>query len=326
MPSLKRRRLAGLALALTGAGFGGAARAQATFPDKPLRLVVPFPPGSGTDIIGRLLGQQMAADFGQPVVVDNRPGASTIVGTEIVAKAAPDGYTMVMASNNHAINPALFQGKLPFDPIKDFAAVAQVAILPFILVVNPALPVSSLKELVALAGKERLTYASTGNGTPPHVAGEMLKTAAKVAITHVPYKGSAAAVQDVVGGQVSMMFVNVPSGLSLIRAGKLRALAVGTHKRIPAMPELPTVAELGYPGFDVSLWMGLLVPAGTPADVIDKLSQETRRALDDPGLRRKIEEQGAEPEYRGPAAFQQFMVGEVKRFGELVKAVDLKVD
>jgi tripartite-type tricarboxylate transporter receptor subunit TctC len=310
-----------LALAL-GAGV----HAQAPYPDKPIRLVVPFPAGSGTDIIGRLLGQQMSLDFNQPVIVDNRPGASTIVGTDIVAKSPPDGYTMVMASNSHAMNPSLFEGKLPFDSIKDFAAVGEVAVLPFILVVNPKLPVKTLPELIALAKKGGLTYASTGNGTPPHVAGEMLKRAAKVDITHIPYKGSAAAVQDVVSGQVSMMFVNVPSGLSLVQAGKLRVLAVGSPKRITAMPDVPTVAELGYPGFDVSLWMGLLMPAGTPAGVVDRMSKEVEHALADPALARKIEEQGAEPAYTPPAVFSKFVADETKRFDELVKEVGLRVD
>jgi tripartite-type tricarboxylate transporter receptor subunit TctC len=313
------------ALALSLAVVTGA-QAQSTYPDKPVRLVVPFPAGSGTDIVGRILAQQMTTDFGQTVLVDNRPGASTIVGTDIVAKAVPDGYTMVMASNNHAMNPALFEGKLPFESIKDFAAVGQVAILPFILVVNPQIPAKNLEELIALAKKGGLTYASTGNGTPPHVAGEMLKRVAKIDITHVPYKGSAAAVQDVVSGQVPMMFINVPSGLSLMKAGKLRALAVGTSKRIVMMPDLPTVAELGFPGFDVSLWMGLLMPAGTPADIIDTMSKETAKALADPAVRKKIEEQGAEPAYMPPAAFSKFIVDEAKRFGELVKEVGLRVD
>jgi len=313
--------------ALVGAlAVATAVQAQSSYPDKPVRLVVPFPAGSGTDIVGRILAQKMTEDFGQTVLVDNRPGASTIVGTDIVAKSPPDGYTMVMASNNHAMNPALFSGKLPFDSIKDFATVGQVAILPFILVVNPQVPANTLAELIALAKKGGLTYASTGNGTPPHVAGEMLKRAAKVDITHVPYKGSAAAVQDVVSGQVPMMFINVPSGLSLVKAGKLRALAVGTSKRIAQMPDLPTVAELGYPGFDVSLWMGLLMPAGPPMDAVDRMTKETERALADPATRKKIEEQGAEPAYLPPVAFGRFLVGEIKRFDELVKDVGLKVD
>ena len=307
-------------------GLGTGAPAQVTYPDRPIRLVVPFPAGSGTDIIGRLLAQQMSADFAQPVIVDNRPGASTIIGTDIVAKSPPDGYTMIMASNNHAMNTSLFKGKLPFDPIKDFAAVGQVAVLPFILVVNPKLPVKNLNELIALAKQGGLTYASTGNGTPPHVAGEMLKRAAKIDVTHIPYKGSAAAVQDVVSGQVSMMFVNVPSGLSLVQAGNLRALAVGSAKRLEMMPDLPTVAELGFPDFDVSLWMGLLMPAGTPAEVVNKMSHEVEHALTDPALSKKIREQGAEPAYKSPADFSTLIIDETKRFGELVRDVGLKVD
>jgi tripartite-type tricarboxylate transporter receptor subunit TctC len=319
------RLLAGATLALA---WQVSAHAQAPYPDKPIRLVVPFPPGSGTDIVGRLLAQEVSNAWSQPVIVDNRPGASTIVGTEIVANSPPDGYTMVMASNNHAMNPSLFAKKLPFDPQKDFEAVAQVAILPFILVVNPELPVKNFEELLALARRKphEITYASTGNGTPPHVAGEMLKRAANVDLIHIPYKGSAAAVADVVSGQVSMMFINVPSAISLVRAGKLRALAVGTSKRIGRMPELPTISELGFPGFDVSLWMGLLVPARTPADIVDKLAQETARILNEPTMRATLEEQGAEPAYRSPAAFSAFIADEMKRFSRIVDDINLRVD
>jgi tripartite-type tricarboxylate transporter receptor subunit TctC len=319
------RLLAGATLALA---WQASAHAQAPYPDKPIRLVVPFPPGSGTDIVGRLLAQEVSNAWSQPVIVDNRPGASTIVGTEIVANSSPDGYTMVMASNNHAMNPSLFAKKLPFDPQKDFAAVAQVAILPFILVVNPELPVENFAELLALARRKphEITYASTGNGTPPHVAGEMLKRAANVDLIHIPYKGSAAAVADVVSGQVSMMFINVPSAMSLVRAGKLRALAVGTSRRIDMMPELPTISELGFPGFDVSLWMGLLVPARTPADIVDKLAQETARILNEPTMRAKLEAQGAAPAYRSPAAFSAFIADETKRFSRIVDDIMLRVD
>ena len=311
--SVLPRLLAAATLALASQAV---AHAQTPYPDKPIRLVVPFPPGSGTDIVGRLLAQEMSIAWSQTVIVDNRPGASTIVGTEIVAKSAPDGYTMVMASNSHAMNPSLF------------STVAEVAILPFILVVNPQLPVKNLDELLALARRKphEITYASTGNGTPPHVAGEMLKRAANIDLIHIPYKGSAAAVADVVSGQVSMMFINVPSAMSLVRAGKLRALAVGTSKRIDMLPDLPTASELGFPGFDVSLWMGLLVPAGTPAAVVDKLAQETARILDEPTMRAKLAEQGAEPAYRSPAAFSAFIADETKRFRQIVNDIKLRVD
>jgi tripartite-type tricarboxylate transporter receptor subunit TctC len=319
------RLLIGAALALA---WPMSAYAQAPYPDKPVRLVVPFPAGSGTDIVGRLLAHELSTAWNQAVIVDNRPGASTIVGTEIVAKAPADGYTMVMASNSHAINPSLFENKLPFDPQKDFTAVAQVAVLPFVLVVNPQLPAMTFEELLALARRKphELTYASTGNGTPPHVGGELLKSVAKIDLIHVPYKGSAAAVADVVSGQVAMMFINVPSAISLVRAGKLRALAVGTSKRLDSMPDIPTVAELGFPGFDVSLWMGLLVPARTSADIVDKLARDTSRILNDPKMRAKLEEQGAEPAYRSPAAFSAFIADEIKRFSQIVRDINLQVD
>ena len=319
------RLLVGAALALA---WPAGASSQQTYPDKPVRLVVPFPPGSGTDIVGRLLAHELSMTWNQVVIVDNRPGASTIVGTEIVAKAPADGYTMVMASNNHAINPSLFANQLPFDAEKDFAAVAQVAVLPFVLVVNPQLPVKTFGELLALARSKphTLTYASTGNGTPPHVGGELLKKVANIDLIHVPYKGSAAAVADVVSGQVSMMFINVPSVIGLVRAGKLRVLAAGTSKRLDSMPELPTVAELGFPGFDVSLWMGLLVPAHTPADIVNKIAQDTSRVLDDPKMRARLAEQGAEPAYRPPAAFSAFIHDEIKRFGQIVRDINLHVD
>jgi tripartite-type tricarboxylate transporter receptor subunit TctC len=319
-----------VAVAMLAVVWQVGARAQevADYPDRPIRLIVPFPPGSGTDIVGRMLAQEISNDWNQSMIVDNRPGASTIIGTEIVAKSPPDGYTMVMASNNHAMIPALFPHHVSFDPIKDFAAAGQVAILPFILVVNPDLPVKSLDELLALARRKprEITYASTGNGTPPHVAGEMLKHMAGVKIVHVPYKGSAAAVADVVAGQVSMMFVNVPSAIGLVRAGKLRALATGTAQRIAMMPELPTVAELGLPGFDVSLWMGLLLPAGTPAPVIDKLTQEIAVVLKRPEMQAKLEAQGAEPAYSPPAEFSAFIASETKRFSQIVSEFEMRVD
>ena len=322
------RSLVAAAMVVLAWPAGARAQAAADYPDKPIRMIVPFPPGSGTDIVGRILAQEMAGAWHQSVIVDNRPGASTIIGTEIVAKSPPDGYTMVMASNNHAMNPALFPDSMPFDPQKDFAAVGEVAVLPFILVVSPQLPVKTLGELLALARRKphEITYASTGNGTPPHVAGEMLRHMANVDIVHVPYKGSADAVTDVVAGRVSMMFVNVPSGIGLIRAGKLRALAAGTSNRIAMMPDLPTVAEQGFPGFDVSLWMGLLVPAGTPAPVIDKLTREIAVVLDKPEMQAKLETQGAEPAYSPPAAFSGFIGEEIKRFGRIVKDIDLRVD
>ena len=253
------RVTAGLLAFLT---CGGAFAQGAAWPAKPIRFIVPFPPGSGTDIIARLVGAKLAENLKQQVVIENRPGASTIIGTEIVAKSAPDGYTIIIASNNHAINSALFP-KLPYDPVRDFAAVGQLAILPFILVAHPSLPAKNVRELVALARTSGgLAYASTGNGSPPHVAGELLRQSANIPLTHIPYKGSAAALTDVIAGQVPFMFANSLSSIQYIRSGRLRALAVGTKKRIAIAPELPTVIEQGIAGFDVSLWAGVLTSAG----------------------------------------------------------------
>ena len=305
-----------------------AAGAQAqTYPDKPIRLVVPFPAGSGTDIIGRLLGQQMSLDLGQPVIVDNRPGASTIVGTDIVAKSAPDGYTMVMASNNHAMNPSLFEGKLPFDSIKDFAAVGEVAVLPFILVVNPKLPAKTLPELIALAKKGGLTYASTGNGTPPHVAGEMLKRAAKRRHHAHPLQGQR-------GGGAGR---GLRPGLDDVRqravghepgAGGQAARARGRQRQAPRLDAgcCRRSPSLAFRASTSACGWACCMPAGTPADVIDRMSREVEHALADPALRKKIEEQGAEPAYTPPAVFSKFVVDETKRFDELVKEVGLRVD
>jgi tripartite-type tricarboxylate transporter receptor subunit TctC len=315
------------ALCCLAAGAAVAAEPASEFPSRPVRIVVPFPPGSGTDILARIISQQMSIDWKQPVVVDNRAGASTIIGTDIVAKSPPDGYTMVMASNNHAINQALF-GKLPFDPITDFAAVGQVAVLPFLLVVNPAFPANNLKELLELVRSKpgRLSYASTGNGTPPHVAGETLKQMAGLDMLHVPYKGSAEAVTAVMSGTVPLMFANTMSVLPQVRAGKLRAIAVGSPRRIPAMPDLPTVAESGLTGFDVSLWAGLLAPAGTPKDIIAKINAEINHVLALPEVKKNFALQGAEIASGTPEQFSKFVAEEVDRLGKVAKAAHMRTD
>jgi tripartite-type tricarboxylate transporter receptor subunit TctC len=309
--------------------FNTAAIAQsaATYPAKPIRLVVPFPPGSGTDILARILAQEMSKSWKQTVVVDNRPGASTIIGTDIVAKAPPDGYALVMASNNHAINSTLF-AKLPFDPVKDFTPVGQVAVLPFMLVVNPALPVNNVKDLLdlALAKPGKLNYASTGNGTPPHVAAELLKQQAGINLLHIPYKGSADAVTAVISGTVSVMFANTLSVLSQVRAGRLRALAVGSPQRIAIAPELPTVAESGFPGFDVNLWAGILAPANTPKDIVAKLNNEIVRILGLPDVQKNFAAQGAEITPSTPEQFAKFINDEIDRLGKVAKVANMHAD
>jgi tripartite-type tricarboxylate transporter receptor subunit TctC len=320
---LVARAVAVLSLAL----YAGAAQAQTPYPVKPVRFIVPFPAGSGTDIIARLVAIKLSDSLKQQVVIDNRPGASTIIGTDIVAKAPPDGYTIIIASNNHAINSALF-AKLPFDPVKDFAAVGQLALLPFILVVHPSTPVKSVKDLIALARANpgKLTYASTGNGTPPHVAGELLKQLTNIDIVHVPYKGSAAALTDVVAGQVPFMFVNTLSSVQYVRAGRLRAIAVGTKKRISIMPELPTLIESGVPNFDVALWAGVLTTAGTPPDVIAKLNREIIAVLAQPEVKEKLMAEGAEVMPSTPEEFGALIVSEIERLGKIARAAKMRVD
>ena len=328
MPELKVLRHAVLIGAVFASCAGPApAQSTAAYPVKPVRFIVPFPAGSGTDIIARLVAVRLSESLKQQVVIDNRPGASTIIGTDLVAKAPPDGYTIIIASNNHAINPALF-AKLPFDPVKDFAAVGELALLPFILVVHPSIPVKSVKDLIALAKANpgKLTYASTGNGTPPHVAGELLKQIAKIDIVHVPYKGSAAALTDVVAGQVPFMFVNTLSSIQYVRAGRLRAIAVGTKNRISIMPELPTLIESGVPDFDVALWAGVLTTAGTPPEIIAKLNREIVAVLAQPDVKAKLAAEGAEVMPGTPEEFGALIVSEIDRLGKIARAAKMRVD
>ena len=321
---LIRLLAAGLATCLSGYA---SAESAASFPSRPIRIVVPFPAGSGTDILARIISQEISADFKQPVIVDNRPGASTIIGTDLVAKSPADGYTLVMASNNHAINPALF-AKLPFDPIADFTPVGQVAVLPFVLVVNPAVPAKNLQDVLALVRSKprEISYASTGNGTPPHVAGATLSSMANLEMLHVPYKGSADAITGVMSGTVPLMFANTLSVLSQVRAGKLRAIAVGSPQRIPQLPDVPTVAESGIADFDVSLWAGLLAPANTPKDVVAKLNAEVGKVLASAKVKEKFAHQGAESRSSTPEEFGKFIAAEVVRLGQIAKTTNMRVD
>ncbi|HEX4328070.1 MAG TPA: tripartite tricarboxylate transporter substrate binding protein, partial [Burkholderiales bacterium] len=254
------------------------AQGAADFPAHPVRIVVPFPAGGATDIAARLLAERMAADWKQPVTVDNRPGAGGNIGSDIVAKSAPDGYNLIMGvTGSHAINISLY-ARMPYDPVKDFEAISQVAVVPNVVVVHPSVPAASLAAFVALAKKEpgKLNYASLGNGTAAHLTMEMFKIAAGIDLTHIPYKGSAPAVADLLAGQVQAMIDGLPSALPHVQAGKLRALAVTSAKRSPAAPDLPTIAESGYPGFSADAWSGLFAPKGTPKAIVDKISLETQ--------------------------------------------------
>ena len=304
-----------------------AALAQ-TYPSKPIRIVVPFPAGGTTDVLARAVAQKLTESLGQAVVVDNRPGAGGNIGAELVAKSPPDGYTLLMGTvGTHAINPGLYP-KMPYDHVKDFAPVILVAGVPNVLVVNPALPFNSVKELIAYAKANpgKLNFASSGNGTSIHLSGELFKTMADVQIMHVPYKGSSPALQDLVGGQVQIMFDNLPSSLALIKAGKLKALAVTSLARAAALPDVPTLAESGLPGFEASSWFGLLAPAGTPQPVIAKLNADVAKWLASPEAREKLLAQGAIAAGGTPEDFAKHIAAETAKWQKVVKDSGAKID
>jgi tripartite-type tricarboxylate transporter receptor subunit TctC len=310
---------------LTGTSEGAPAQ---TYPDKPIRLVVPFSAGGTTDILARAVGQKLGEHLGQQVVVDNKPGAGGNIGSDIVAKSAPDGYTLVMGTvGTHAINASLYK-KMPYDHIKDFVPVSLVALVPNILVVHPSVPANSVKELIAYAKANpgKLNFASSGNGTSIHLSGELFKTTAGVEMTHVPYKGSAPAVTDLLGGQVQLMFDNMPSALPHVKAGKLKALGVTTAKRFPAAPDIPTIAEAGVPGYEASSWFGVLAPAGTPKEIVNKLSSEIAKILQTPEIKERLLSQGAEPVGNTPDQFTAFIKAETAKWAKVVKESGATVD
>ena len=319
----------GILVACAAALLSVAADGRAdTYPSKPIRLIVPYPPGSGTDIVARLLGQKLTESWSQQVVVDNRPGAGAIIGAEAAAKAPADGYTLLMGDVGPlTINPALY-AKLPYDPAKDFAPVSQVAFLPFLLVVHPSVQADSLENLVALAKAKpgEFNYASVGNGSAVHLATELLKTEAGIDIVHVPYKGSAPALADLVGGRVSMMLVNVLSALPYVKSGQLRALAIATAQRSAALPDLPTVAEADMPGFVAGAWFGILVPAGTPPEIIGKLNAEIVRVLRLPDVIDRLASQGAEAIGDTPEQFAGHIRRETAKWAKVVKDSGAKID
>ncbi len=320
-PAPKRRSLA-LAVAATGALalMPFAVQAQA-FPAKALTIVVPFSAGGTTDILARVVGQYMAKDLGQPVIIDNRAGAGGNIGAQMVARAAPDGYTLLMGTvGTHAINQSLYK-KMSFDPIKDFAPITRVALVPNLLVANPGQPFKNVKELIAYAKTNpgKVSFASSGSGTSIHLSGEMFSQLAGVEMQHVPYKGSAPALSDLLGGQTAIMFDNMPSVIGHVKAGKLRPLAVTTPQRSPALPDVPTIAESGVPGYSATSWFGLLAPASTPAPVIAKLNASILKALTDPEVKKKLAEQGAEPHGEKPEQFAEFIRTETAKWGQTVK-------
>jgi tripartite-type tricarboxylate transporter receptor subunit TctC len=296
------------------------------YPGRPIRLIVTVPPGGAADFIARLVGGKVSEALGQPVLVENRGGAGGTIAADAVAKAAPDGYTLLQNSiTTHGIGPHLYS-KLPYDPVKDFAAVTGLALLPLVMAVNAELPFKNVEELVVASKRSNLNFASSGNGGAPHMAAELFKSVTGAALTHVPYKGSGPAVADLVGGRVQIMFDAPPSLIAHIRSGKLRVLAAASAQRNRLLPEVPTFAEVGYPKVAVSLWYGLLAPAGTPLSIVERLNREVVKALDTPEVRERLQAQGAEPMPGTPEAFASFMREEMARWAPVVKQAGVKLD
>jgi tripartite-type tricarboxylate transporter receptor subunit TctC len=325
----RRMLLKGIA-ALAGVralAVGTQAEAQAAYPTRPIRMIVPFTPGGSTDILGRAIGQALNDAWRQPVIIENKPGAGGAIGAEAAAKAAPDGYTLFMGHiGTLAVNPTLY-AKLPYDAVKDFAPVALVAMVPNVLVVNPSVPARTVSELIALAKAKpgTLNCSSGGAGSAAHLAIEYFKLATGTDIVHVPYKGTAPAVTDLIGGQVSMTMTGLPPLLQHIRAGKLRALGVASNARLPQIPDVPTIAEAGVPGFEATQWYGVVVPARTPTAIVDQLAAEIRRSLSQPDLKKRLEDEGAQPANMGPAEFQKLIVTEIERWGKVIRAAKIQI-
>jgi tripartite-type tricarboxylate transporter receptor subunit TctC len=323
-----RRSLATVVGALLAALALGVAPALAEYPDQPIRLVVPFPAGGGADNLARMIMPRVEKILGQPIVIDNRPGAGGNIGAELVARAAPDGYTLLYGTNGtHAINKSLYS-KLPFDPINDFTPVSRMTQIAAMLVVNPAFRVDSVKDLIAYAKAHpgEVNFGSAGNGTTSHLAAVLLASMTGIDIVHVPYRGGAAAMVGLISGQVQFMIDVMPNALPQVRGGKVRGIAVTTAHRSPAAPEFPTIAESGVPGFEVSAWDGILAPAGTPAAIVDKLNAAIRQALEDPQLVEQLRASGAQPVAGTPDDFARHIAAESEKWAAVVKRSGAKVD
>ena len=302
--------------------------AAPAYPDRPLRLVVPFPPGGGADSLARLMMPKVAQALGQGIVIENKAGAGGNIGAQAAARAAPDGYTLFYGTNGtHAINAQLYS-QPGFDPVKDFTPVSRLTEIAATLIVNPQLPVSSTAELIAYARAHpnRLNFASAGNGTTSHLAGELFKTRAGIDIVHVPYRGGAPAMTDLIGGQVQLMIEVMPNAWPMAQAGRVRGLAVSTPQRFPGTPEVPTIAESGLPGFEASAWDGIFVPAGTPQAIVERLNAAIHQALADPDLIAALRARGAVPVPGTPASFAQFITRSAETWGQAVRASGAKID
>ena len=317
---MHRRLLLACALAAPLLTLPRFAAAQDAFPSKPVKIVVPFAAGGPADVYARFLGQKLTETMGQPFVVENRPGAGAVIGTDAVAKSPADGYTLLMMSNTQTTNESLVPNK-PYQLMRDLTAVAPVNFSDLVMVVHPSVPVNNLREFIDLAKAQprKLNYASSGTGTPYHMAGELFNAMAGVQITHIPYKGSSGARNDVLGGQVHMMFDAIPTMAQNVRAGKVKALAVTGTKRSDVLPEVPTVAEAGVPGYEATIWLGLMAPAATPKPVIDKLNAAITKITSSPDTRAQWAKQGAQPLIMTPSEFDAYLRQDIRKWAEVVR-------
>lgn len=301
---------------------------SSSYPSKSIRLVVPYPPGGSADVLARALGQQLSLSLDQPVVVENKPGAGTAIGAKVVAQSPADGYTLLIGTvSSHAMNPALTKN-IGYDPITDFTAIAPLASIPFVLLANPKLPARSLEELIKLARQQpgKLNYSSAGKGTSNHLAGEMFELAAKVQIVHIPYRGSAPALNGLLSGEVELMFDLVTTAVPHVKAGSARALAITAQHRSPLLPDVPTVSELGMRSLELSAWFGLFGPRDLPGDVREVLGREVGKIVESPGFRERLQGLGASPMNLTPAQFSDFVVSERNRWSQLIKAASIGTD
>ncbi len=307
--------------------FAGSASAQQGYPNKPIRFIVPYAPGGSTSNVARLIGQKLTEAWGQQVIIDNRPGGNTVIGSEALAKSPPDGYTISLAASTHATIPHLL-ANLPYDPIKDFTPVATLVTTQLVLVLHPSVPANNLQEFIALAKSKpgQLNFASVGTGSSTHLAGELFNNVAGVKMQQVPYKGTAPALTDLIGGQVQLNFDTPITSIPHIKSGKLKAIAITGKTRLAALPQVPTFAEAGLPNYDFQLWMGVLAPAGTPKEIVNKLNTEIAKILTMPDMKEKLVSQGLEPFVSTPNQFAALIKSDMTKFGQVIKTANIKLE
>lgn len=311
-----------------GSSLAGRALAQGTpWPSRPIRLIVPFGPGGFTDVVARILGQKLGTALGQSFVIENKPGAGSTIGADLAAKATPDGHTLVMVSSTHAIGPSLYRN-LPYDPVKSFTAIGKLVDSPYVLLVHPKVPARNVPEFIALAKAQpdAIHYASSGNGSAQHLTGAMFATMAGVKLKHVPYRGSNLAATDLVAGVVESSFAGVTNAIAQVPSGKLRALAVTSAKRSALLPDVPTLQEAGVPGYEATVWLALLGPAGLPRDIVTRLNSEIAKVMSAPDTLKALHEAGVEPSLSTPEAMQQLLASEIDKWGKVVRETGVKVD